>query len=125
MTNQFHRCSIQVNGKSDDSKLWIEKLKQGQGIVTVKGEALKPVADESKGYKVEGTTLYIYGLKVGDEADIKVEGFVPVKLAVASNNPQVPYRLEKAGAKKKTSPMSPRMKKKSPKPAWKRQKIHW
>lgn len=108
VTNQFHRCSIQVDGKSDDSKLWVEKLKQGQGSVMVKGEALKPVADESKGYKVEGTTLYIYGLKVGDEADIKVEGFVPVKLqAVASNNPQVPYRLEKAGGKEEDKPYVP------------------
>ena len=108
VTNQFHRCSIQVEGKSDDSKLWLEKLKQGQGTVAVKGEAFKLVADESKGYKVEGTTLYIYGLNLGDEADIKVEGFVPVKLqAVASDNPQVPYRLEKAGAKEEDKPYVP------------------
>ena len=108
VTNPYHRYSIQVNGKSDDSKLWLEKLKQGQGTVTVKGEALKPVADESKGFKVEGTMLYIYGLKVGDEADIKVEGFVPVKLqAVASVNSQVPYRLEKAGAKEEDKPYVP------------------
>ncbi|WP_215508176.1 S-layer homology domain-containing protein [Peptoniphilus sp. EMRHCC_23] len=108
VTNQFHRYSIQVEGKSDDSKLWLEKLKQGQGTVTVKGEAFKPVADESKGFKVEGTTLYIYGLKVGDEADIKVEGFVPVKLkAVATDNPRVLYRLEKAGAEEEDKPYVP------------------
>lgn len=108
VTNQFHRYSIQVDSKSDDSKLWLENLKKGKGVVTVKGEALKAVTDESKGYKVEGTMLYIYGLNVGDVVDIKTEGFIPVKLqAVATDNPQVPYRLGKAGGKEEDKPYVP------------------
>lgn len=109
--NRFHQKSIQVAERSDDSKAWIEKLANGEGDVSFNSEKIgmvDNVVEGQKGYKVEGSFLYIYGLNVGDKVDIKVEGYVPVSLtAVASGDTENMYRLEKFSKDPEEKPYIP------------------
>lgn len=108
-TNRFHQKSIQVAERSDDSKAWIEKLGNKEGLVSLDSEKIEMLDKEvegKKGYKVDGSFLYIYGLNVGDKVDIKVEGYVPVSLkAVASGDNM--YRLEKFSKEPEEKPYIP------------------
>lgn len=110
-TNTFHQKSIQVAQKSDDSKAWIEKLANEDGHVSLGSEKIERLDKEvegKKGYKVDGSFLYIYGLNVGDKVDIKVEGYVPVSLkAVASEGVKNMYRLEKFSKEPEEKPYIP------------------
>lgn len=110
-TNRYHRKSIQVAQKSDDSKAWINKLANKEGLVSLGSETIEMLDKEvegRKGYKVDGTFLYIYGLKVGDKVDIKVDGYVPVSLkAVASEDVENMYRLEKFSKEPEEKPYIP------------------
>lgn len=110
-TNRFHQKSIQVAEKSDASKAWIEKLANEDGHVSLGSEQIERLDKEvegKKGYKVDGSFLYIYGLNVGDKVDIKVEGYVPVSLkAVASEGVKNMYRLEKFSKEPEEKPYIP------------------
>lgn len=110
-TNRFHQKSIQVAERSDDSKAWIEKLANEDGHVSLGSEQIERLDKEvegKKGYKVERSFLYIYGLKVGDRVDITVDGYVPVSLqAVASGDTENMYRLEKFSKDPEEKPYIP------------------
>ena len=109
--NSFHNKSTQINNRSEDSKAWLEKLAKGDGEVKLGEEKLNLVQDEvpgQKGYKVDGNFLYIYGLKVDDKIDIKLDGYVPLSLkAVASNYPKIPYLLVAFKGEKEERPYLP------------------
>lgn len=109
--NRFHQKSIQVAERSDDSKAWIEKLAEKKGHVSLGSEEIEMLDKEvegKKGYKVEGSFLYIYGLNVGDRVDITVDGYVPVSLkAVASEDVKNMYRLEKFSKEPEEKPYIP------------------
>ncbi|MDK7377015.1 S-layer homology domain-containing protein [Peptoniphilus harei] len=111
VTNSFHNKSTQINNRSEDSKAWLEKLAKGEGEVKLGEEKLNLVQDEvpgQKGYKVDGNFLYIYGLKVDDKIDIKLDGYVPLSLkAVASNYPKIPYLLVAFKGEKEERPYLP------------------
>lgn len=111
VTNSFHNKSTQINNRSEDSKAWLEKLAKGDGEVKLGEEKLNLVQDEvlgQKGYKVDGNFLYIYGLKVDDKIDIKLDGYVPLSLkAVASNYPKIPYLLVAFKGEKEERPYLP------------------
>ena len=111
VTNSFHNKSTQINNRSEDSKAWLEKLAKGDGEVKLGEEKLNLVQDEvpgQKGYKVDGNFLYIYGLKVDDKIDIKIDGYVPLSLkAVASNYPKIPYLLVAFKGEKEERPYLP------------------
>ena len=111
VTNSFHNKSTQINNRSEDSKAWLEKLAKGEGEVKLGEEKLNLVQNEvlgQKGYKVDGNFLYIYGLKVDDKIDIKLDGYVPLSLkAVASNYPKIPYLLVAFKGEKEERPYLP------------------
>lgn len=111
VTNSFHNKSTQINGKSDDSKEWINKLAKGEGEVKLGEEKLSLVKDEvpgQKGYKVEGDFLYVYGIKIGDTINISVPGYIPVTLdAIANPNPNIAYMLVSHKGEKEERPYLP------------------
>ena len=111
VTNSFHNKSTQINGKSDDSKEWINKLAKGEGEVKLGEEKLSLVKDEvpgQKGYKVEGDFLYVYGIKIGDTINISVTGYIPVTLdAIANPNPNIAYMLVSHKGEKEERPYLP------------------
>lgn len=110
-TNRFYQKSIQVAQKSDDSKAWIKKLANKEGLVSLGSEKIEMLDNEvegKKGYKVDGLFLHIYGLNVGDKVDITVDGYVPVSLqAVASEDGKNMYRLEKFSKEPEEKPYIP------------------
>ncbi len=111
VTNSFHNKSTQINGKSDDSKEWINKLAKGEGEVKLGEEKLSLVKDEvpgQKGYKVEGDFLYVYGIKIGDTVNINVTGYIPIILdAIANSNPNIAYMLVLHKGEKEERPYLP------------------
>lgn len=111
VTNSFHNKSTQIDGKSDDSKEWINKLAKGEGEVKLGEEKLSLVKDEvpgQKGYKVEGDFLYVYGIKIGDTVNINVTGYIPVTLdAIANPNPNIAYMLVSHKGEKEERPYLP------------------
>ncbi|WP_197415086.1 S-layer homology domain-containing protein, partial [Peptoniphilus sp. DNF00840] len=111
VTNPFHNKSTQINGKSDDSKEWINKLAKGEGEVKLGEEKLSLVKDEvlgQKGYKVEGDFLYVYGIKIGDTVNINVPGYIPIILdAIANSNPNIAYMLVLHKGEKEERPYLP------------------
>ena len=111
VTNSFHNKSTQIDGKSDDSKEWINKLAKGEGEVKLGEEKLSLVKDEvpgQKAYKVEGDFLYVYGINIGDTINISVPGYIPVTLdAIANPNPNIAYMLVSHKGEKEERPYLP------------------